>query len=109
ILRGLPSGMRTVTALLTALAEGGVSVDMIWEADESDGRMQLQLTVLEDDRAKAEEIAAGVIRGMGGGIMETVGGLSRIALVGSGMHGQPGVYARAYRALLEEGIDVFAV
>jgi hypothetical protein len=29
--------------------------------------------------------------------------LSRIALVGSGMHGRPGVYARAFRTLLDAG------
>src|SRR5690606_30231143 len=109
ILRGLPPGLRTVTAVLVALAEGGVSVDMIWEAEETDGRMQLQLTVLDESRELAERIAADVVRGRGGGGIELASGLARIALVGSGMHQRPGVYARAYRALLQEDIDIFAV
>lgn len=109
VLRHLPTGMRTMTAMLVALAEGGVSVDIISEAAEADGRMQLQLTLAESSVAKAEEIVAGLAEGMGGGTIETQRGLSRVALVGSGMHHRPGVYARAFRALLAEEIDIFAV
>lgn len=109
VLRHMPPGLRTMTALLVALAEGGVSVDMISEAAEVDGRNQLQLTLGEDWVAKAEEIAAALVESMGGGTIETQRGLSRIALVGSGMHQRPGVYARAFRALLAEEIDIFAV
>jgi aspartate kinase len=109
VLRGLPRGLSTVTAVLVALAESGVSVDMIAEAEESDGRIQLQLTVSDESAAKAAEVSEGVIGGMGGGTVSIERGLSRIALVGSGMHQRPGVYARAFRALLDEEIEIFAV
>jgi aspartate kinase len=109
ILRELPAGLRTVTAVVVALAEAGVSVDMISEAEESDGRIQLQLTLSEESLEEAERIANAVIRAMGGGGIRTERGLSRIALVGSGMHQRPGVYARAFRSLLDEEIDIFAV
>jgi aspartate kinase len=109
ILRELAPGMSTVTAILVALAEAGVSVDMISEAEEGDGRTQLQLTVAEDAVENADRILTALLRGMGGGTLEARSGLSRIALVGSGMHQRPGVYARAFRALLDEEIDVSAV
>jgi aspartate kinase len=109
VLSDLPAGLRTVTAVLVALAEAGVSVDMISEAEGVGGRMQLQLTLDEDAVEKAEGILEGILRAMGGGGMAARLGLSRIALIGSGMHRRAGVYARAYRALLEEEIDVFAV
>lgn len=109
VLRDLPAGMRTVTAILVALAEGGVSVDMISEAEGADGKLYLQLTVSEDSLEDAERIVHGVLQAMGGGETEAHRGLSRIALVGSGMHQRPGVYARAFRSLLSEEIDVFAV
>jgi aspartate kinase len=41
--------------------------------------------------------------------MEERPGLSRIALVGRGMSGRPGVYAQAYRTLLDAGVEVEAV
>jgi aspartate kinase len=109
IMRRLPPGMRTVTAVLVSLAEAGVSVDMIIEAEEREGEGQLQVTVGEGQLEQAVEICESVIRGLGGSGVEVQSGLTRIALVGSGMHERPGVYARAFRALLDEEIDVFAV
>lgn len=110
ILRGLPRGMRTPTDMLVALAGAGVSVDMVTEAPDADGRVMLQLTVREDDLDRAKQVAAQVEASLGGGgPMEERGGLSRIALVGSGMSGRPGVYAQAYRTLMEAGVDVEAV
>jgi aspartate kinase len=110
ILRGLPPGMRTPTDMLVALADAGVSVDMVTEAPDADGRVMLQLTVREDDLPRARAIAADVAGQLGGGgAVEERGGLSRIALVGSGMSGRPGVYARAYRTLMDAGVEVEAV
>lgn len=109
VMSGLPPGMRTATAFLVALAEAGVSVDMISEAQELGGQSQLQLTVAEASLPTAERVCAGVARGMGGGEPVVQRGLARIGLVGSGMHQQAGVYARAFRVLLEEEVEVFAV
>ena len=109
ILRNLPAGMSTVTGVLVALAEAGVSVDMISEAAETAGKTQLQLTLSEGDIEEGERVVKGVIQGMGGGDVEAQQGLSRLALVGSGMHQRPGVYARAFRALLDAEIEIFAV
>jgi aspartate kinase len=109
VLRGLPRGMRTITGVLVALAEGGVSVDMIWEGADAHDLIQLQLTILEESLDIALGLTREMLNDFGSGEVEVVGGLSRIALVGSGMHQRPGVYARAYRALLQEEIEVLAV
>jgi aspartate kinase len=109
LIHGLPGGMRTPTELLEALAEAGISVDMVTESPAADGVL-LQLTILETDLPRAREIAAEVAARLGGGgRMEERTGLSRIALVGRGMSGRPGVYAQAYRTLLDAGVDVEAV
>jgi aspartate kinase len=46
---------------------------------------------------------------MGGERVDTTPGLSRVTLVGSGMTGVPGVYARALEALVAAGIEVHAL
>jgi aspartate kinase len=110
IVHGLPGGMRTPTELLVALADAGVSVDMVTESPDTDGRVLLQLTVREDDLPCAREIAAEVAGRLGGGgAMEERTGLSRLALVGRGMSGRPGVYAQAFRTLMEAGVEVEAI
>jgi aspartate kinase len=109
VLRGLEPGMRTQTLLLEALAGAGVSVDMVNESFEADGRMQLQLTVPDDAAGRAEQVLRQALEPLGGGHLAAHPGLSRIALVGNGMTGRPGVYARAYRALLDAGVEVQGV
>jgi aspartate kinase len=109
VLRGLPAGMATATAVLVSLADAGVSVDMIQEARERDGRVQLQLTIAESQLAGAVTACEAALSGLGGEGVEVQHGLTRVVLVGSGMHQRPGVYARAFRALLDEGIEVFAI
>jgi aspartate kinase len=106
VIHDLEPGMATQTELLEALAGAGVSVDMAHAAYDPDGRMQLALTVAEEAVPKADALAREVAARHGGGRVAAHGGLSRIALVGNGMHGRPGVYARAYRALLDAGIEV---
>ena len=110
LIHDLPRGMPTSTGLLEALAEARISVDMVTESPQAEGRVLLQLTVLEADLPRAREIAGEVAARLGGGErMEERTGLSRIALVGRGMSGRPGVYALAYRTLLDAGVEVEAV
>ncbi len=109
VLHGLPAGMRTVTELLESLAARGVSVDMVHEAFDPDGGLQLQLTVSEAHLEEAEAVAKELAAAHRGARSLCVPGLARIVLVGSGMHGRPGVYARAYRALCDAGVEVQGV
>jgi aspartate kinase len=95
--------------LLEALAAAGISVDMVNESFDGDGRMQLQLTVPEESGSRAETVLREALEPLGGGHVAAHTGLSRIALVGNGMTGRPGVYAKAYRALLDAGIEVQGV
>jgi len=106
VLRGLPDGMRSTSAVLSRLANAGVSVDMVAQSDRPDGRRQLQLSVKEDVLAEARELCTAMIAELGGEGLDVQDRLARVALVGTGMHGRPGVYARAFEALLGEGIEV---
>ena len=109
ILRGLPASTRAVTRVVTELAANGVSVDMLVIADRPDARRQLQLTVREDAAEDALAICERLRDELGGDRVELETELSRVALVGSGMVDLPGVYARAFEALVSAGIEVHAV
>jgi aspartate kinase len=109
VLRGLPPTMEAMARVLSTFAAEGLSVDMAAHADRPDGRRQLQLTLNEEDLEHARRVAASLLESLGGESFEVKGGLSRITLVGSGMTGVPGVFARAFEALLDAGIEVFAI
>ena len=108
-LRGLPPGMAPTAQVLSRLAAAGVSVDMVAQADRPDGTCQLQLTVREEALPEARAICGALVEDLGAEGIEERAGLARLALVGSGMHGRPGVYARAFEALLEKGIEVYGL
>ena len=109
VLRGLPPTMAAMARVLSGFAAAGVSVDLAGHADLPDGRRQLQLTVAEADLERADKEAASLLEGLAGEAVEVQTGLSRVTLVGSGMTGVPGVYARAFEALLGAGVEVYAL
>jgi aspartate kinase len=108
VLRGLPAD--APTQVLERLADARVSIDLVTETHDADGRTQLEVTVNEDAVEDARRVCEDVVRALGAEPrVEAVPGLSRIALVGSGMHDRPGVYARTYRALHDAGVPIRAI
>lgn len=108
-IRGLPPTMAAMTAVMSALAHDGISVDTLTPADRADGRRQLQVTIHESDIERSVELCRDVVGRVGGEAVDVQRGLSKVTLVGSGMTGLPGVYARALEALLAAGVEVHAV
>ncbi len=91
----------SVTALaekdiLGALAEAGISIDLINIFPES-----VVVTIDEDRAEKAEALLNGMNL-----CFEIIGGLGKVSAVGERMRGVPGVMARIIRALSAEGIAV---
>ena len=107
--RGLPPSMAAMTQIMVALADASVSVDTMTPADRPDGRRQLQLTLDEAELDTAVEICSALVPKLDGECVDVQRGLSKVTLVGSGMTGMPGVYARSLQALLAADVDVYAV
>lgn len=108
-LRGLPASTDAVSRVVTELGTAGISLDMLVLADRADARRQIQLTVTEDVLHEALPVCERIAAALGGEPVEVQRGLSRVALVGSGMEGLPGVYGRAFETLVSGGIEVHAV
>jgi aspartate kinase len=108
-IRGLPPTMAAMSAIMSALAAHGISVDTLTPADRADGRRQLQVTIHESDVERTVDLCHELVERLGGEAVDVQSGLSKVTLVGSGMTGLPGVYARALEALLAADVDVRAV
>src|SRR5690606_8622831 len=98
--RGLPPTMEAMTRIMSALAAERISVDTLTPADRADGRRQLQITIHDSDLDRALEICDELLPQLGGESVDVQRGLTKVTLVGSGMTGMPGVYARSLEALL---------
>ena len=55
---------------------------------------------------RSQNAAEGIIEAIGGGRVETDENVSKVSIVGSGMHSQPGVAARMFSSLAREGINI---
>ncbi|MGH7448925.1 MAG: aspartate kinase, partial [Longimicrobiales bacterium] len=108
-IRGLPATMAAMTAIMSALAAESISVDTLTPADRADGRRQLQITIHESDLDRSLELCRDLARRLGGDTVDVHRGLTKVTLVGSGMTGLPGVYARSLEAPLAANVDVHAV
>lgn len=108
-LRGLPPTMAAMTAIMSELAGRGISVDTLTPADRADGRRQLQVTIQEADLERSLELCRQLVERLGGESVDVQTGLTKVTLVGSGMTGLPGVYARSLEALLAADVNVHAV
>jgi aspartate kinase len=106
VFHGLAGGLYASATVLTRMAEAGVSLDIVTQADLPGGTRQLQLSFRNEYLEAARSVAEVLVAELGGGGYELEPGLARVALVGSGMHGRPGVYARAFQTLLEADIDI---
>ena len=109
VLRGLPPEMISMTTVLSRLTDASVSVDLLTQVDRADGRRLVQLTVHGAELARAREVCQAVVDELGGERVDALPDLARIAMVGSGMHKRPGVFARAFETLRAEDVNVHAV
>lgn len=98
-----------MTLVLSRLTLAEVSVDLLTQVDQADGRRSIQLTVAASELTQAEETCQGVVAELGGEGVDVTHDLARLTLVGSGMHKRPGVFARAFQVLRDQGVEVHSV
>ena len=107
VLRGLPLAPATMTGLLDGLTAADVSVDLLSQVDDPDGRT-IQLTVRTSDLEAARAVYGPLVAEADGPAEEKTG-LARVTLVGSAMHKRPGVFAQVFSLLEAGGVEVYDV
>jgi aspartate kinase len=88
-----------------ALSEANVNVDMIIQNEpiSDDHKADLSFTVGRDDLPTAVEVIEGLDAGEG---VSTDEGIGKVSIVGAGMRSHPGVAAKVFQTLGENGINI---
>ena len=89
-----------------ALAEAGISVDMIIQNSRTGGETDLTFTVTMDDFNRATEISEKVADQIHAGEIRTAKEIAKISVIGLGMKSHSGVAAVMFKALAEENINI---
>jgi aspartate kinase len=93
--------------IFEALAQANVNVDMIDQnvPTSAGGKAEISFTVPHDDL----RVATGALQPMVGDVFASIGTqqeMGKVSIVGAGMRSHPGVAAKVFRVLNDEGINI---
>ena len=103
---GVPDRPGIAYQILGPVAEANIDVDMIIQNVGHDGTTDFSFTVNRGELEKAREVLEPVRAHIGA--REVIGdkGICKVSAVGVGMRSHPGVAAKMFRTLAEEGINI---
>ena len=93
-------------ALFEPLAAANVNVDMIVQNTGHDGTTDISFTIPKADVTTAEAIVQRVAEQVGAAGVEHDAAIAKISLVGAGMKTSPGIAAKMFRVLADEGVNI---
>jgi aspartate kinase len=93
-------------ALFEPLAASNVNVDMIVQNTSKDGMTDISFTVPKADMGVAEKVVSDVAAQIGAGGVSHEGDIAKVSIVGAGMKTSPGIAAKMFRVLADEGINI---
>ncbi|MGA1141718.1 MAG: aspartate kinase [Ilumatobacteraceae bacterium] len=92
--------------IFEALATANVNVDMIVQNTSTSGTTDISFTVPKADVSTAEPIVARIARDLGAGGVNHDDDIAKVSLVGAGMKTSPGVAAKMFRILADNGVNI---
>ncbi|MEM9467182.1 MAG: aspartate kinase [Actinomycetota bacterium] len=93
--------------LFRALADEAVNVDMIVQNVSAEGLTDISFTVPTEDLAKAVRVLdTGTLTDLGGRTIRTDQSIGKVSVVGAGMKSNPGVAAKMFETLADNGINI---
>ena len=105
VLRDVPDRAGTAAAVFDAIADEHVNVDTILQ-NVGHETADLSFSVAGEDVAAARRALARAQEAFGEFVVEEIADLGKVSLVGAGMRSHPGVAARMFRTLADEGINL---
>jgi len=106
VISNLPDRPGSAAAVLRALAEASINVDMIVQNVGHQGFANVTFTVPKEDAQNAVRVLPTVFAKLGGGEVAAFDNIAKLSVVGVGMRTHAGVAAQMLEALAEEKINV---
>jgi len=103
---GVPDQPGVSAALFEPLATANVNVDMIVQNTSTAGTTDISFTVPIADMAVAEGIVADVAGTISATGVSHDNDIAKVSLVGAGMKTSPGIAAKMFRVLADEGVNI---
>jgi len=102
----LPDKIGVAAKVFTTLAKTNVNVDVIIQNVSAGGSADISFTVAEDDLPKVTSVLAGLQAELGFKSFDVDKEVAKVTLVGAGMKTYPGIAAKMFEVLAENGINL---
>jgi aspartate kinase len=103
---GVPDRPGISAALFEPLAAANVNVDMIVQNTSTEGKTDISFTMPSADMAVAEDIVRKVAEEINAVGVNHDQDIAKVSLVGAGMKSSPGIAAKMFRTLADEGVNI---
>lgn len=106
---GVPDMPGIAAAVFETVAKHDVIVDMIVQNISEAGLTDISFTVSRKEADKTKELMKKVAEEIGARDVRLDTGIVKVSIVGAGMRSAPGVAARMFRALADDGINIIMI
>jgi len=103
---GVPDRPGISAAMFEPLAAANVNVDMIVQNTSTEGTTDISFTMPMADMAQAETIVQRIATEIGAAAVTHDDDIAKVSLVGAGMKSSPGIAAKMFRVLADEGVNI---
>ncbi|GER67058.1 aspartokinase 2 [Weizmannia acidilactici] len=103
---GLENGFRNLSDIFTILADHHIDVDIIIQNQTADNKTYLSFSIKDKDLKDTADILEFNKARLGIDHFETETGLAKVSIIGSGMVSNPGVAAKMFQVLADNGIAI---
>ena len=104
--RKVPDRPGISARLFESLAGANINVDMIVQNISTDGTTDISFTVPKADMNVAEEIVKKIGQEIDAAGINHDDGIAKVSLVGAGMKTSPGIAAKMFRVLADNGVNI---
>lgn len=106
VITDVPDRPGVAHKLFSALAAEHINVDMIVQTTKQENHTDLLFTVTRDDLVKTLEVTQHVAGELGAAGVLHATDVGKVSIIGAGMMSNPGVAARMFEALADNGINI---
>lgn len=103
---GVPDRPGIASVLFGALADAKINVDMIIQSGHKDGRNDISFTCGKEADGKLEEILEPVVAQLEAEHFALADDVAKVSIVGAGMITNPGVAAKMFKCLYDNGFNI---
>ena len=86
--------------------DAGINVDIIVQNVSHSGTTDLSFTIAQSDLRGARALLEDVARAVGAEGYEATADIAQVSVIGTGIRGTPGMFAKIFRTLAESGINI---